>query len=144
MRSDIPTETRASACTTRDVDYGPAMFKRIKFVSIPVRDQDLALAFWTEKMGFQVVTDQPMGPGLRWIELRIPGAQTGVALFCPPGHEDRIGTFQNISFASDDVEKTYRELSERGVEFVQAPKRESWGMSAIFEDPDGNRFVIGS
>lgn len=120
------------------------MIKRMKFVSIPVRDQDRALAFWTEKMGFQVVTDQPMGPGMRWIELKIPGGQTGIALFTPPGHEDRIGTFANISFASDDVEKTYKELTARGVEFTQEPRKESWGTSALFKDPDGNTFVIGS
>jgi predicted enzyme related to lactoylglutathione lyase len=120
------------------------MFKQIKFVSIPVRDQDRALAFWTEKMGFMVVTDQPMGPDMRWIELKIPGAQTGVALFCPPGQEHTIGTFANISFATDDVEKTYRELTARGVEFTAPPKKESWGTSALFKDPDGNTFVIGS
>ncbi len=44
------------------------MIKQLKFVSIPTRDQDAALAFWTEKMGFRVATDQPMGPGRRWIE----------------------------------------------------------------------------
>jgi predicted enzyme related to lactoylglutathione lyase len=120
------------------------MLKQIKFVSIPVRDQDRALLFWTEKMGLQIVTDQPMGPGLRWIELKIPGAQTGIALFTPPGQEERIGTFANLSFAADDVERTYRELTERGVEFTQAPKKESWGTSAIFKDPDGNTFVLGS
>src|SRR5688572_656687 len=81
------------------------MLKRIKFVGIPVRNQDKALAFWTEKVGLQVATDQPMGEGMRWIELRLPGAQTGIVLFTPPGHEDRIGTFQSISFVVDDVEK---------------------------------------
>jgi predicted enzyme related to lactoylglutathione lyase len=120
------------------------MFKRIKFVGIPVRDQDRALAFWKEVMGFQLVTDQPMGGGQRWIELRIPGAQTGIALFTPPGHEDRIGTFVNLSLGCDDVEKTYQSMVERGVEFVQPPKKESWGTSAIFKDPEGNSFVMGS
>jgi predicted enzyme related to lactoylglutathione lyase len=120
------------------------MIKRIKFGTIPTRDQDRALAFWTEKMGFQVVTDQPMGPGLRWIELRIPGAQTGVTLFTPPGFEDRIGTFTGMSFGCENVEKTYKELSDRGVEFVQPPKKEDWGTSALFKDPDGNTFVLGS
>jgi predicted enzyme related to lactoylglutathione lyase len=120
------------------------MFKRIKFVGVPVRDQDRALAFWKDVLGLQLVTDQPMGPGQRWIELRIPGAQTGIALFTPPGHEDRIGSFVNLSFGCDDVEKTYQAMVERGVEFVQPPKRESWGTSAIFKDPDGNSFVMGS
>jgi len=119
------------------------MVKQVKFVGIPVRDQDKALAFWTKKIGVQIATDQPMGNGQRWIELKVPGAEPGVVLFTPPGHENRIGTLQNMSFAVDEVEKTYRELSERGVEFVQPPKKESWGTSAIFKDPDGNSFVIG-
>jgi catechol 2,3-dioxygenase-like lactoylglutathione lyase family enzyme len=53
-----------------------SVISRLKFVSIPVGDQDRALAFWTEKMGLRVATDQPMGPGKRWIELSIPGAET--------------------------------------------------------------------
>lgn len=118
--------------------------KRIKFVSIPVSDQDRALKFWTEQVGFQVVTDRPFLPGQRWIELKIPGAQTGLVLFTPPGQEARIGHFQNISFHCDDVEKTHAELATKGVEFVQGPKKESWGTSAIFKDPDGNTFVMGS
>ena len=120
------------------------MLKRIKFVGIPVRDQQKALEFWTQVVGFQVATDQSMGDGQRWIEIRIPGSQTGLALFTPKGHEDRIGTFQSISFAADDVERTYRELSGRGVEFTQPPRKEPWGTSAIFMDPDGNSFVMGT
>ena len=120
------------------------MLKQVKFVGIPVRDQDAALKFWTEKMGLRVTTDQPMGPGRRWIELAIPGAQTGIVLFTPDGHEDRIGTFFNGSLACDDVEHTYRQLSERGVEFVQPPKDEPWGTSALFKDPEGNTFVLSS
>ena len=119
------------------------MVKQVKFVGIPVRDQDKALAFWTKKIGLQIATDQPMGNGQRWIELKIPGADTGLVLFTPQGHENRIGSFQNMSLAVDDVEKTYRELSERGVEFIQPPKKESWGTSAVFKDPDGNLFIIG-
>jgi predicted enzyme related to lactoylglutathione lyase len=119
------------------------MLKKVKFVGIPVGDQERALSFWTKQIGLQVATDQPMGDGRRWIELKIPGAQTGLVLFTPPGHEDRIGTFQNVSFNVDDVEETYRQLSERGVEFLQPPKKEAWGTSAIFKDPDGNSFVIG-
>ena len=120
------------------------MLKRIKFVGVPVRDQQKALEFWTRLIGFQVATDQPMGGGQRWIEIRIPGSQTGLALFTPPGHDDRIGTFQSVSFTADDVEQTYRELSSWGVEFSQMPRKEPWGTSAIFKDPDGTSFVIGT
>jgi len=119
------------------------MIKAIKFTSVPVSDQDRALAFYTEKLGFAVATDQPFGEQ-RWIELRIPGAQTRLVLFTPDGHEDRIGTFTSISFQADDVAATYAELTRRGVEFEGPPTAAEWGTFAIFKDPDGNSFVLGS
>jgi len=119
------------------------MIKAVKFVSVPVSDQDRAVAFYTESLGFKVATDQPLG-NQRWIELRISGADTRLVLFTPPGQEDRIGTFSNIVFVSDDVQATFETLSARGVEFTQEPKTEGWGTSAIFKDPDGNAFVLSS
>lgn len=120
------------------------MIKGIKFASVPVRDQDRALDFYTNKLGFVVVTDQPFGQGQRWIELGIPGAETKVVLFTPPGDEGRIGGFSNVVFYSDNVERTYKELTARGVEFVQPPKKEPWGTSSIFKDVDGNQFALSS
>ena len=121
------------------------MIDRIKHVSIPVQDQDRALQFYTGRLGFEVTTDQSFGPGQRWIELRIPGGSTtGVVLYTPPGHEDRIGTMSDIVFTSADLEKTYHELVERGVEFEQPLKTEAWGSSAIFVDSEGNRFALTS
>lgn len=120
------------------------MIKAVKFVSVYVSDQDAALAFYTQKLGFSVVTDQPMGPGARWIELKIPGAETGVVIAKPMMPEHRIGGFMNMAFVADDVRRTYDELSARGVEFTKGPKTEPWGTSAIFTDPDGNTFVLSS
>lgn len=120
------------------------MIKRVKFVSIPTSDQDRALAFWTEKLGFKIATDQAMGPGRRWIELSIPGAQTRIVLFTPDGQEDRIGTFFNGAFACDDVDYAYEKLAARGVEFVDKPSKQPWGSYATFKDPDGNSFVLSS
>ena len=120
------------------------MITQIKFVSVPVHDQDRALAFFTEKLGFKVATDQPFGPGQRWIELKIRGNEAGIALFTPPGHEGRIGTFTGISFLCDDIQKTYDDLKARGVEFTQELRAESWGSSAIFKDSEGNQFVLGT
>ena len=120
------------------------MIRRVKFVGIPVEDQDRALAFYRDRLGFKVHTDQPMGPGKRWIELRIPGAETGVVLFTPEGHEDRIGTFFNGSFECDDVRKSCAELKAHGVEFTGEPKEEPWGTYATFRDSEGNSFVLGS
>jgi len=74
----------------------------------------------------------------------IANAATRVVLFTPEGHEDRIGTQFNGSFACDNVEATYRQLKERGVEFVAEPQKQPWGEFAIFKDPDGNQFVLSS
>ena len=120
------------------------MIRKLKFVSIPTRDQEAALAFWTEKVGFKVATDQPMGPGKRWIELSIPGAETGIVLFTPEGQEDRVGTFFNGSFACDDVDYTYQQMLKRGVAFEGPPAKERWGTFAKFKDSDGNVFVLSS
>jgi catechol 2,3-dioxygenase-like lactoylglutathione lyase family enzyme len=90
------------------------MIRGIKFVSIPVRDQDVSLKFYTEALGMKVTTDQAFTPTQRWIELMIPGADAGISLFTPDGHEKRIGEFQSISSA------------------------------AVFRDPDGNQFVLSS
>ena len=122
---------------------GP-MIKGIKFASIPVRDQDAALAFYTTRLGFTVATDQPFDESQRWIELRIPGADTRLVLFTPKGHADRIGTFSNVTFVADDVERTYQELRAKGVEFTAPPQVQAWGTSVIMKDPDGNSFVLSS
>ena len=119
------------------------MISQLKFVGIPVRDQDRALTFYRDKLGFKIHTDQPMGKQ-RWIELRIANSATRVVLFTPQGHEDRIGTFFNGSFACDDVAATYRQLKGRGVTFVSEPQKQPWGEYAVFKDPDGNQFVLSS
>ena len=120
------------------------MLRGIKFVGIPVRDQDVALNFYTKALGLKVATDQPFNDKQRWIELSIPGADTGVALFTPEGHEKRIGEFQSISFWCDDVFATAKILKSKGVSFTQEPKNELWGSIAIFKDPDGNQFALSS
>jgi len=120
------------------------MIKAIKFGTIPVRDQDRALAFYTKVMGYKVATDQPFDDKQRWIELALPRGETRLVLFTPTEHESHIGGFSHLSFTADDVEATARELSAKGVEFVQEPQKADWGTAAIFKDPDGNQFVVSS
>ena len=120
------------------------MIRGLKFISIPVRDQDAALKFFTEKLGFKVATDQPFNDSQRWIELKIPGAETGVTLFTPPGHENRIGSFCNVTFMTDDIDRTYQELKDRGVVFTAPPTKQAWGQFAKFQDADGNQFVLST
>jgi predicted enzyme related to lactoylglutathione lyase len=120
------------------------MITNIKFVSIPVRDQNRALDFYTEKLGFTIITDQPFDEKQRWIELRIPKAETRVVLYTMEGQEDRIGTFSPVVFASPDVEKTYEELKARGVVFDGPPEKQPWGTFAKFRDSEDNQFVLGT
>lgn len=118
------------------------MITHIKFVSIPALDQDRALAFWTDKVGCRVLTDQPFSEKQRWIELRIGSSDTRLVLFAFDGAQ--AGTRFNGALACDNVERTWRELSDRGVEFVSPPKKEPWGTSAVFKDSEGNEFVLSS
>jgi len=118
------------------------MITHINFVSIPTRNQDKALAFYTEKLGFKLVTDQPFNEKQRWIELRIGGSATRFVLFTRD--ESRIGTFFEGALACDNVEKTYEELKAKGVEFTEHPKKEHWGTFAMFKDIDGNQFVLST
>lgn len=120
------------------------MIRGITFVGVPVRDQDLALKFYTESLGFKVVTDRPFTANQRWIELLIPGAETGMALYTPEGHEGRIGQFQSIAFWCDDVFATSAILKSKGVLFAQERKKEPWGSTALIMDPDGNQFALSS
>lgn len=121
-----------------------AMIRGVKIISIPVRNQDVSLKFYTEKLGFKVGTDQPFNEKQRWIELRIPGADTALALFTPDGHESRIGGFHTMTFWCDDVFATAEILKSKGVELGREPKKEVWGTMATFRDPDGNEFVFSS
>jgi catechol 2,3-dioxygenase-like lactoylglutathione lyase family enzyme len=120
------------------------MIKGIKLVSVPTADQDRALAFWTEKMGCTVHTDQPFDGTQRWIELRIRSSDTHLVLFTTDDSKSQIGKFSAVSFFCDNVEKTYEELAAKGVEFAGPPEKADWGTAAIFKDPDGNSFVLSS
>jgi catechol 2,3-dioxygenase-like lactoylglutathione lyase family enzyme len=120
------------------------MIKGIKFASIPVRDQDKALEFYTTKLGFKVITDSPFDATQRWIELGMPRAETKLVLFTAQGQEQMIGGFMNVTFMADDVVATAKEMKARGVEFVQEPQKADWGTAAIFKDIDGNQFVLST
>ncbi len=100
------------------------MIRGISIASIPVRNQDAALKFYTEKLGFKVLTDQPFTDKQRWIELLIPGAESKLALFTPEDHENRVGSFQPLTFWCDDVFATAKILKSKGVEFAAEPKSE--------------------
>jgi predicted enzyme related to lactoylglutathione lyase len=126
------------------------LIKHVATTSIFVSDQDRALDFYTNKLGFEKRSDAPMGPDApRWLEVAPPGSQTAIVLFKAtpemPGCEDaaaRIGQMASFIFHVDDMEATHRELTARGVEFVEAPKQEFWGWGAMIKDQDGNQIGL--
>ena len=120
------------------------MISYVKFVSIPTRDQDRALAFWTERVGFRVLTDQPFDDKQRWIELRIGSSDTRLVLFMFDAEGLQPGALFNGALACDNVEQTYSELVAKGVEFIRAPEKQPWGTFAMFKDLDGNQFMLSS
>ena len=128
---------------------------RISTAQIWVHDQDDALAFYTEKLGFEVREDQRMGD-FRWLTVSPPG-QKDVAMILMPlragGMMDETtantlralvekGTFGAGVLATDDCQKTYEELSAKGVHFMQPPQKRPYGVEALLRDDSGNWFSM--
>jgi predicted enzyme related to lactoylglutathione lyase len=123
-----------------------------------VHDQDQALEFYTTKLGMEVRSDvtMPEMGDFRWLVVG-PADQpeVGIVLMAVPGPPvadqatgDQIRGLLEKGFAgtlfmsTDDCEADYRELSERGVEFVSKPEKMPYGIDAGFRDPSGNQFRL--
>ena len=120
------------------------MISGISQVVLEVDDQDRALAFWTEVMGFQLVQDAPYGDE-RWLEVRTPDGAVTVVLSPRRGERPSAPAelpTSNIFFYCDDLPRTYGELSARGVAFPQSPVQQPFGWWSMFEDSEGNRFAL--
>jgi len=130
------------------------MLKQLTNVQVWVHDQDEALAFYTEKLGLELredVTVPEMG-NFRWLSVGVPGQDdVAITLMAIPGppvfDEDTRAKIQEVLasgasgglfFATDDVQRSYDELSKRGVEFLQEPTEQPYGIDAGFRDPSGN------
>ncbi len=121
------------------------MITHVETIAVYVGDQDRARRFYVDQLGFELRKDQPMGSdeaAPRWIEVAPAGAQTVMALFTPPGLEDRIGTTSGLVLLCDDIRETAETMQSRGVEFTQEPSRTPFGWWAMFRDPDGNEFGL--
>jgi predicted enzyme related to lactoylglutathione lyase len=111
---------------------------------VEVEDQDRALRFWQEALDFDIVQDTRYGDE-RWLEVRTPDGSTTLVLAPregePPTVPDALPT-SSIFFYCDDVQRTYEELRDRGVEFPQPPVEQSFGWWSMFQDNEGNRFAL--
>ena len=124
----------------------------IELVSLVVSDYDEAIGFFVDKLGFDLVEDSPAttndGRPKRWVVVRPAGAITGLLLARADGdeqqaivgrqHAGRVGLFLRV----DDFDTEYDRLRSVGVDFVTAPRDETYGRFAVFEDLAGNRWDL--
>lgn len=119
------------------------MLKHIQVVPLHVKDQDVALAFYTEKLSFEVGTDFTMEDGYRWLTVKLPGTGAPEVHMMKTGPEVDIPAIMGgFVFHSDDCQATYEQLKANGVVFDGPPTKEMWGVQAAFKDPDGNGLLI--
>ena len=132
------------------------MITKMSHMSFYVLNQESALDFYTNKLGFKVVTDVPMGKDSRWLTVSPPEQpEIEIVLFpitvgkmFPKETANTItelikkGTFGCGVFECNDIYATYEELKAKGVEFMKAPKEEFYGTEALFKDDSGNWFSL--
>ena len=122
---------------------------KIVLSSVFVEDQNKALRFYTEVLGFVKKTDLPAGE-FRWLTVVSPEGPEGVELVLEPNANAAARTYQKTifeagipatAFASNDIQAEYERLVERGVVFTAKPTKTEWGTDAAFNDTCGN--IIG-
>ena len=122
----------------------------IYVTSVPVQDQDAALRFYTEKLGFIKKIDLPVGEH-RWLTLVSPNEQNGVQLLLEPIAFGPARVYQEAlksagipwtSFMVDDLKKEYERLSALGVQFSMRPKEIGATMIAVLDDTCGNNIQL--
>ncbi len=124
------------------------MITRVGTVSIFVEDQDRAKAFYTEKLGMQLISDDELWPGAdsRWLSVAPAGAETLITLYKFDEHwehyRETFGKSQSLTLQCDDIDETYRTYKERGVQFLSEPETQSWGRFVMFLDSEGNMLIL--
>lgn len=129
------------------------MITRVTHITVYVRNDDEALAFFTDKLGFKKKMDSPMGPGgPRWLTVTPPGqSDFEVTLFNPStwfkGEEARIASEQigrqaMIILASDDIDADYRALKAAGITIDSGVRDLPWGRDLVFRDLYGNQYNL--
>ena len=126
---------------------------RINVTSVFVDDQDKALAFYTDVLGFVKKTDIPLGGGARWLTVVSPADTDGTELLLEPDGHPAVGPFKSAlvedgipatSFGVDDARAEYARLSALGVRFTQEPLEMGGVTMAVLDDTCGNLIQIAS
>src|SRR5262249_18067305 len=138
----------ARAVHAYPTDRGDLVMKRLSLLSVYVKDQDAAIEFYTQKLGFIVAEDVPFGPQ-RWVTLRLPADQVGSLTLTPPGpDEERAlvgkqgGSAPLFGIETDDCLREYRRMKEGGVKFHGEPQVQPYGTGVTLEDLYGNKIYM--
>lgn len=132
------------------------MIRRMSHATIFVNNQNEALEFYRDKLGFKVHTDAKIGEDFRWLtmctaddpdfEIILLEPKPGMLMDEPTSQQLRAimakGVLGAGVFNADDCRKTYEELSARGVQFVSPPTERPYGIEAVFKDNSGNWFSL--
>jgi len=116
---------------------------QVATVMVPVADQDKAIEFYVEKLGFEKRADVPFGDANRWVEVAPAGATTTVALVQPMEGQE-TGVESRVAFETTDIEADHATLRERGVDVDAEVMRMGGPVPPMFffRDQDGNRLLI--
>jgi catechol 2,3-dioxygenase-like lactoylglutathione lyase family enzyme len=125
------------------------MTQSIGYVALLVRDYDEALSYFTRALGFQIIEDTSLGNVKRWVLIAPPssdGTRLLLARAVGPQQVSRVGNQAGgrvfLFLHSDDFWSDYAAMKNRGVNFQEAPREESYGTVAVFEDLYGNRWDL--
>ena len=113
-------------------------------VMIPVSDQDKAIAFYTDKLGFSVSADIPFGDGDRWVEVSPPSGGAAIALTKPMAEQWKPGHNSGIALSSPDPRADHEELRSKGVDVDDELMGGDGTVPLLFglRDQDGNSLMI--
>ena len=126
---------------------GTEMIKDVPLTGIFVNDQEAALDFYTNKLGLEMIQDEPYGEGSRWIT--VSPAEMRIRIVLKKAEHDHekamVGRSDGapvLTLGTDDVRAAYEELRARGVRFLGEPYRYPWGLAASLLDQDGNPVLL--
>jgi catechol 2,3-dioxygenase-like lactoylglutathione lyase family enzyme len=136
-----PTNRRIGMTETKAKTH----ITQVGTVIVPVSDQDRALEFYLDTLGFETRTDTPFGEGERWVEVAPRGAATTIAIV-PPREGDSAGIETRVGFTTEDIDADHEDLRARGVDVDPEVMRMGDPVPPMFffRDPDGNRYFISS
>jgi len=125
------------------------MQQNLVHIAIVVRDYDEAIDYYTRVLGFELIEDEPRGPGKRWVRVAPRGDHGASLLLAKAANEEQTSRIGNqtggrvfLFLHTDDFQRDYAAYSARGVKFIEQPRYEEYGTVVVFEDIYGNKWDL--